>query len=90
MSQNIEDVISDVTRQFSLDKLKQKQKDAIMAFVQGRGVFVSLPTGYGKSIIYTALPFIFDSINGNFCCYFVSLAMCILLIQTVVADWLFV
>ena len=66
MSQNIEDIISDVARRFGLDKLKQKQKDAIMSFVQGRDVFVSLPTGYGKSIIYAALPFIFDSINGNF------------------------
>ena len=76
MSQNIEDIISDVARQFGLNKLKQKQKDAIMVFVQGQDVFVSLPTGYGKSIIYTALPFIFDSINCIFSYVYLAYTNC--------------
>ena len=30
---------------------------------------MSLPTGYGKSIIFALLPFIFDRIKGNFVLY---------------------
>ena len=32
--------------------LKDKQQEAILAFLSGRDVFISLPTGYGKSYIY--------------------------------------
>ena len=63
---NVEEIISSVARQFGLDQLKPKQIEVISAFVGGRDVFVSLPTGYGKSIIYAALPFVFDRIKGNF------------------------
>ena len=69
MSSNIEDIIDEVTRRLSLGRLKPKQMEAIIAFVGGRDVFVSLPTGYGKSIIYASLPFIFDSIKGKFVLY---------------------
>ena len=35
-------------------------------------VFVNLPTGYGKSLIYQALPFVYDSMifeaAGQHCC----------------------
>ena len=35
-------------------------------------VFVNLPTGYGKSLIYQALPFVYDSMifeaAGQYCC----------------------
>jgi len=31
--------------------LKSKQLEAIKAFVSGKDMFVSLPTGYGKSYI---------------------------------------
>ena len=63
---NVEEIISSVARQFGLDQLKPKQIEVISAFVGGRDVFVSLPTGYGKSIIYAALPFVFDRIKGSF------------------------
>ena len=40
--------------------LKPKQQQAISAVVEGNDVFVCLPTGFGKSICYQSLPFIFD------------------------------
>ena len=45
-------------------ELKDKQVEAVASFMQGRDVFVSLPTGFGKSIIYALLPFAFDNMRG--------------------------
>ena len=41
--------------------LKAEQERAILAFVSGRDVFVSLPTGYGKSFL---LPRVFDMMRN--------------------------
>ena len=44
---------------------RDKQLEAIKCFCAGHDVFVSLPTGYGKSLIYAVLPLIFDRIKGK-------------------------
>jgi len=44
--------------------LKDKQCEAVCHFCHGNDVFVSLPTGYGKSIIYAILPSVFDDMTG--------------------------
>lgn len=44
--------------------LKEKQVEAMYSFLQGKDTFVSLPTGYGKSLIYAALPIAFDFLRG--------------------------
>ena len=41
-------------------KLKDQQLQAIHAVYSGKDVFVFLPTGFGKSICYQVLPFLFD------------------------------
>ena len=51
-----------VTR-LGFTEAKEKQKEAVVAFVNGKDVFVSLPTGYGKSLCYTCLPFLFDTLG---------------------------
>ena len=42
---------------------KQEQERAIRSFVGGSDVFVSLPTGYGKSACFGSLPVMFDSLR---------------------------
>jgi len=45
-------------------QLKEKQREALLGFCQGSNVFVSLPTGYGKSLIYALLPLVFNLLYG--------------------------
>ena len=49
-----------------ISNLKQKQRECIQKFVEGHDVFASLPTGYGKSLIYALLPDVFNTIRGIF------------------------
>ena len=45
--------------------VKNKQKEAICSFVNGRDCFVILPTGYGKTLCYVLLPYVFDHLRGK-------------------------
>jgi len=40
--------------------LKDQQVEAVKLLSEGKDVFVWFPTGYGKSICYQRLPFVFD------------------------------
>ena len=42
-----------------------EQRESIKNFVLGRDVFVSIPTGTGKSLCYAALPLVFDNIRAH-------------------------
>ena len=48
-----------------ISTLKDKQEEAILTFLSGQDTFVSLPTGYGKSIIFGILPLVFDRLLGK-------------------------
>ena len=40
--------------------------EAVTSYIEGRkDTFVSLPTGFGKSLIYGVLPSIFDKLKGE-------------------------
>ena len=58
-------VDAESARKLGYDKLKDRQIEAVKAFVGGSDVFVSLPTGYGKSVIYAVLPTVFDTLRGE-------------------------
>lgn len=45
--------------------LKPEHKESIKYFVDGKDVFLWLPTGFGKSICYEVLPFMFDKKLGR-------------------------
>ena len=40
--------------------LKEKQLSALTSFCEGNNIFITLPTGYGKSMIFDLLPLVFD------------------------------
>ena len=44
--------------------LKPKQRLSMEVLYEGHDVFVCLPTGYGKSLCYQALPFLMDFKRG--------------------------
>ena len=46
-------------------ELKAEQLEAMKMFVSGRDVFVVLPTGFGKSLIFASLPLVFDTLNAT-------------------------
>lgn len=53
------------------EHLKPQQQEAIATFVQGNDVFVALPTGFGKSVMFGLLPTVFDCLldrQGSIVC----------------------
>ena len=64
-SEDIERAIDTAMRKAEIRELKKEQRSAIHDFVSARDVFVSLPTGYGKSFCYALLPAVFDELRGS-------------------------
>lgn len=56
--QNFRRAVESVKALFSVDTLKQEQEEALFNFVSKRDVFVNLPTGFGKSLIYQMAPMV--------------------------------
>ena len=48
--------LKEASLQFGVTELKKQQEKAVEASLCGKNVFASLPTGYGKSLIYQLLP----------------------------------
>ena len=61
---DLQTCLNEVAEALGICELKPEQKEAILAFADGRGVFVSLPTGYGKSICYGCLPGLFSRLKS--------------------------
>ena len=64
MALNLE-AIQEVGHRLGYSHLKAKQIEAVSSFMKGLDVFVSLPTGYRKSIICALLPYVFDKVKGS-------------------------
>ena len=59
----MEDALSSAMQRLGYVKLKTEQSAVVEAFVIASDVFAALPTGYGKSLCYIILPFVFDEIR---------------------------
>ena len=58
-------VIRAAAASLGYNALKIEQEQALEAFSRGKNVFVSLPTGYGKSLCYELIPRIFDMLRSE-------------------------
>ena len=45
-----------VTRQFNIESLLEEQQKSLRQFLGGHNIFVNLPTGFWKSLIFQCLP----------------------------------
>ena len=57
-------LIAEVAKEHGYEKLKEEQLLAIDEFVSEKNVFMSMPTGIGKSLIYGFLPAVYDRVRG--------------------------
>ena len=48
-------------RQLACEGLRAEQAAVVQGVLDGKDVFVALPTGYGKSLCFAVLPYAFDS-----------------------------
>ena len=58
-----ESVLREIHRLGITDQRPHQMK-AIKTFMQGKDVFVSFPTGCGKSLIFSVLPYVYDDLHG--------------------------
>ena len=56
----MEAAIQQAAKQMGYVSDRAKQQEAILLFMKGRNVFVSLPTGSGESLCFSILPKAFD------------------------------
>ena len=63
--ETIEAIARRVTAAAGYQSLKQEQVHAVVEFVSGHNVFVSLPTGFGKSLICGILPAVIELARGR-------------------------
>ena len=59
---SLERVVVEAVKEMGYEAIKQEQMEAILSFLNKKDVFVVLPTGYGKSLCFGALPKIFDKV----------------------------
>ena len=62
---DLETAILESAKDLGYPYLKEKQKEAVKSLMKGNDVFVALPTGYGKSVIFAVLPSAFDRYKGK-------------------------
>ena len=62
-SMELKAIVSTAIGRLAYDIIKPKQETAMLSFIGGCDVFVSLPTGYSKSLSYATLPATFDPLR---------------------------
>ena len=53
---SVENVVNKAVIKLGLSLVKPQQMMAINEFINGRDVFMILPTGFGKAVCFTCLP----------------------------------
>ena len=63
--EDIGEAIASATEKLGYSELRKNQELVVRHFLSERDVFVSLPTGSGKSLCYCILPLVFDFLRHN-------------------------
>ncbi len=61
----VKQAIIKAVRKLGYSNLRHNQETAVLAFVKGSDVFISLPTGSGKSLCYWCLPGVHDVLKDK-------------------------
>ena len=61
-SASVGSAIDEAALKLGYNHVKPDQREAIKALASGHDVFITLPTGYGKSVCNTLLPLVFDKL----------------------------
>ena len=61
---HFQEVILHAVQRLGFADPRPQQMEAIITFMQGKDVFVSLPTGYGKSLIHSVLSYAYEELLG--------------------------
>ena len=80
----VEKAISSSIGRFGHTVLRAAQAEAVTKVLEGHDVFVSVPTGYGKSLVYQLLPFCVEEILKR-AGREVSLTPCVLVLSPLTA-----
>ena len=62
---DVDAAIAFALKEMGYSSLRPDQEKVVVAFMKGKDVFVSLPTGSGKSLCYSILPKVSDSIRSS-------------------------
>ena len=65
MAERLEMSVESAKNALKIEKLREYQKSAVIAVLQGKDVFLSQPTGAGKSLVYQMLPFAVEKLLGH-------------------------
>ena len=58
-----DNAIIQASQQLGYAAIRPDQNRAIKSYMEGRDVFISLPTGTGKSLCFSVLPYAFDYLS---------------------------
>ena len=79
--------IREAASKLGYPQVKQVQEEVVLEFLSGHDVFVSLPTGEGKSLCYAILPWTVDLLEGREGSIVVVVSPLIALMQEQVAKY---
>ena len=61
--EKFESSLEAVLPKFGVAELREQQKLALLHLISGKDVFVNLPTGFGKSLIYQLAPSVVEEMS---------------------------
>ena len=64
LNMDVKSAMTKAAEKLGYSNLREKQREAMKEFSSGRDIFLTVPTGYRKSIVYGALPYAFELMNG--------------------------